>query len=216
MSWFSTPSRGPIIATGSIYARTECPECGSSIIVQNLCVELSCKACRSRIPVPREFWTGLFFRFYGVVKSRNGVSMSINSAISSELPIYARFRQEHPICIQCSSPLDLKARPLGSEGPVPCTGCAFQTASYPAPPWLQQEFPDMQQFYVPIYPPVAPQTRAVSFACPECGGNLRLTDDSPRLVDCRFCKNTLFLPPELWHAMHPIQKRTPWWVATLQ
>ncbi|AKU98414.1 hypothetical protein AKJ09_05078 [Labilithrix luteola] len=213
MSWFSKSESGSNVVTAGIYVRTDCPECGSAIIVSGLHSEIHCKACRSTTQIPRSFWSGLFFRLHGAIPSKNAVSLALGGAITSELPIYARFSPEHPSCIQCRSPLRLDLRPLGTEGPTPCNGCAFATPSFPAPPWLRQEYPDLQQFYAPIHVPPPPQTRTVSFACSDCGANLKLTDDTPRLVDCQYCGHTLFLPADLWHAMHPVQKRTPWWVA---
>ncbi|MFT3768256.1 MAG: hypothetical protein QM820_22630 [Minicystis sp.] len=216
MSWFSGPSTSSI-ATAAIYVRTECPECGSPLIVPGLYGELACKACRSRVPVGREFWSGLFFRLHCAFPGKSPVSLALAGAMSSELPIYARFVAEHPRCIQCSGPLRIDLRPIGTAGPTPCSACPSTTPSFPAPEGLRSEFPDLQQFFQPVQPPPAPAlTRPVGFTCPECGGKLKLTEETPRLVDCQYCNHTLFLPPELWHAMHPIQKRTPWWVAFLR
>jgi DNA-directed RNA polymerase subunit RPC12/RpoP len=212
MSWFSNTEAS--IVTAAIYARTECPECGSSLTIPGLRSELYCKACKSRIPVPKELWSGIFFRLHSVFPSKSAVSLALAGALTSELPIYARFAAEHPSCIQCRSPLRLDLRPLGTEGPTPCSGCALTTPSYPTPPWLRAEYPDLQQFFEPVPPPVpAAQTRTVSYPCPECGANSKLTENTPRLFDCQYCQHTLFLPPELWFAMHPVQRRTPWWVA---
>lgn len=212
MSWFSN-SGAPTLVTAAIYARTECPECGSPMIVPGLRTELACKACRSTVPVPLQFWSGLFFRLHSAIPSKSPVKLALTGALTSELPIYARFVAEHPSCVQCRSPLRLDLRPIGTEGPTPCSGCAFTTPSFPAPAWLHAEYPDLQQFFEPVIVPPPAQPRAVSFACPECGANLKLTDGTPRLVDCQYCNHTLFLPADLWHAKHPVQKRTPWWVA---
>jgi hypothetical protein len=32
------------------------------------------------------------------------------------------------------------------------------------------------------------------------------------MTDCLYCKTTIFLPAELWHALHPVEKRRAWWV----
>lgn len=214
MSWFSGPPASSIV-TASIHVRSECPECGSPLLVPGLRSELECKACQSRVPVGREFWSGLFFRLHTAFPSRSQVSLSLAGAMSSELPIYARFAAEHPFCVHCRGPLRIDLRPIGTTGPTPCSGCAWTTPSYPAPDWLRSEFADLQQFFEPAPPPPPgpASSRPVGFTCPECGGKLKLTEGTRRLVDCQYCEHTLFLPPELWHAMHPVQKRTPWWVA---
>lgn len=55
--------------------------------------------------------------------------------------------------------------------------------------------------------------KTVAFACQECGGKLRLSPQMRRVTECHFCKTLMFLPAELWHALHPIEKRRAWWVA---
>ena len=174
-------------------------------MVPGLRAELSCKACKSMVAVPRHFWSGLFFRLHAVLPSKSPVSLALAGAVTSELPIYARFVAGHPSCVQCGNALRVDLRPLGTEGPTPCGGCASTTPSFPAPAWLRSEYPDLQQFYEPVIAPPPTHTRTVSYACPECGANLKLTDGTPRLVDCQYCNHTLFLPPDLWHAMHPVQ-----------
>ena len=211
MSWFTSGS-APTLISAAIYARTECPECGSALMVPGLRSRLSCKACGSTVDVPQHFWSGLFFRLHSAIPMKSPVKLALLGAMTSELPIYARFAAEHPSCVQCRSPLRLDLCPIGKEGPVPCSRCAFTTPTYPAPEWLRTEYPDLRQFFEPVIAPPPAQTRVVSFACPECGANLKLNDGTPRLVDCQYCNHTLFLPADLWHAMHPIQKRTPWWV----
>jgi hypothetical protein len=173
MPWFSDDPP-PTIVTAAIYVRTDCPECGGPLVVPGLVAELACKACRSRIPIAKEFWSGLFFRLHCVIPGKHPVSLAITSAISSELPIYARFVAEHPSCVRCRAPLRLDMRPLGTEGPTPCSRCPSTTPSFPAPPWLRTEYPDLQQFFEPVPQPVPSAiTRPVSFACPECGANLK-------------------------------------------
>lgn len=94
------------------------------------------QVCRSKIPVAPHFWTGLFFRLHVAFPSKNSVAIGA-TALTSELPIYARFVAEYPRCIHCGGALRIDLRPLGTTGPTPCTGCAWTTPSFPSPPWLR-------------------------------------------------------------------------------
>ena len=79
MSWFSREPASSIV-TAAIYARTECPECGSPLIVPGLRSELACKTCRSRIAVGKELWSGLFFRLHCAIPSKSPVTLSVHFA----------------------------------------------------------------------------------------------------------------------------------------
>lgn len=86
------------------------------------------------------------------------------------------------------------------------------------PPWLQADWPEVSQIVDPSVAGTSPHPAAqarvtrISFACPDCGGKEQVTRESTRLMTCRFCQSVVFLPPEVWNALHPVQKRTSWWI----
>ena len=55
--------------------------------------------------------------------------------------------------------------------------------------------------------------KPVLFNCPRCGGGLDISAEMPRILTCRYCESDLYLPDPLWHALHPIKKRAPFWIA---
>jgi predicted RNA-binding Zn-ribbon protein involved in translation (DUF1610 family) len=92
--------------------------------------------------------------------------------------------------------------------------------TFPTPPWLQELHPKAVQLFnaardetVLAAPVTSPANRPVSFGCPDCGANLKITMESPRILECQFCKTDLFLPDPLWRALHPVRKRATWYVA---
>jgi DNA-directed RNA polymerase subunit RPC12/RpoP len=60
--------------------------------------------------------------------------------------------------------------------------------------------------------PVRNCMRPVLFSCARCGANLEVTADTKRILTCSYCDSDLFLPDALWRALHPVQKRRPFWV----
>lgn len=194
---------------------------------------LVCGACKATSPIPESFWDGLFFRLFSTHRGRNAVSLNLASTFTTELPLYARFTLGAPTCAAsllagssqapCQAPIDLRGCPPGTDGVVPCSACGAVMRTFPAPPLLRTRFPDVLQFFGATRgdePPMAPTPtpndaapRPVTFSCPDCGGHLKLTTDAPRILDCRFCRASVFLPDALWFALHPVQKRRPWWVA---
>jgi ribosomal protein S27E len=110
-------------------------------------------------------------------------------------------------CLECGEN-------LAFEGPaiaVPCRACG-STLDVGAATWkdvfgLREGTASGQAVASPA------ATRPVSFACPDCGANLKIAADAPRILACSFCKADLFLPDPLWRALHPVKKRVPWVVA---
>jgi hypothetical protein len=51
----------------------------------------------------------------------------------------------------------------------------------------------------------------VAFQCPGCAGNL-IIDGKERTVVCSFCDTQVYLPDDLWFALHPVQKKKRWFL----
>ena len=205
----AAPARIGFVA---IYARTDCPECGAAVVIHGLRGELHCRSCDSKIPVPMTYWDGLFFRLFEAFPNGKRFSLELSSGLMSELPLFARFREELPACSSCEAPLPL-LQPLGYEGPIFCARCQHPTRTFGRPHWIPAQFADLRQLFEPVELPVAPSEKTIAFACQECGGKLRLESAMRRVTECHYCKATMFLPAELWHALHPVEKRRAWWVA---
>jgi hypothetical protein len=162
--------------------------------------------------VPLGFWSGLFFRLFEAFPNGKTFSLEMTDGLMSELPLFARFRAEMPSCSACRTPLPLGSAP-GSDGSIFCSRCRHPTRTFGRPHWVPQQFEDLQQFFEPVEVVTAPSTKTISFACDHCGAKLTLAADMRRLTECQFCNTTMFLPAELWHALHPVEKRRAWWVA---
>lgn len=54
--------------------------------------------------------------------------------------------------------------------------------------------------------------KPVLFSCPRCGAGLDIAAESPRILTCKYCDSDLYLPDALWHALHPVKRRAPFWV----
>jgi len=199
----------------AIFARTDCPECGSAVIINRLCDALHCRSCESAIPVPMTYWDGLFFRLFEAFPNGMTFSLTLSTGLMSELPLFARFRAEMPACSACDAPLPL-VQPIGYEGTILCARCQHPTRTFPRPQWIPAQFAALQQFFEPVESVAPLSDKTVAFACQECGGKLRLQAGMRRVTECQYCKATMFLPAELWHALHPVEKRRAWWVAVSQ
>jgi predicted RNA-binding Zn-ribbon protein involved in translation (DUF1610 family) len=203
--------------------RTSCAECGEGMVLEGPRVEAKCAACNSVLSVPADSWKNMFsFRQFtsefGLTEGKTRGS----SLGSGEQKFLVSWGPQRPLCIHCDTLLDLSGAPPGTNGEVLCA-CRKTTPTFPPPPWLAQCDPNVMQIFgapresPPGVTPVSSAAPAglslVSFACPDCGANLKVTPDSARVLRCTYCQNDSFLPDPLWRALHPVRKRTPFFVA---
>jgi len=202
--------------------RTSCTECGEGIVLEGPQPQVTCESCQSVLPVPGQDWKTLFsFREsagrFGLAEGQTrGSSLS-----QGERRFLVSWGPQRPACVGCGTALDLNRAPPGTDGDVPCA-CGRTTPTFPPPAWLATEDPSILQIFgAPRVDPASPGSvpvvenalRLVSFACPDCGANLKVTPESARVLRCTYCSADSFLPDPLWRALHPVRKRTPFFVA---
>jgi hypothetical protein len=114
-----------------------------------------------------------------------------------------------------------EAVPPGGDGRLSCK-CGACIATFPPPEWLRRAVPTAVQLFgaaresAPEGLAVVESSTAIKpvvFGCPRCGAGLDIAAESPRILTCKYCDSDLYLPDALWHALHPVKKRTPFWVA---
>ena len=149
------------------------------------------------------------------------VAVPVSSLSNGELRLLVRWGPARPICPGCAMPLPAEAVPPGGDGRLACR-CGQSIATFPVPEWLRQVVPTALQLFgaardgAPdglVVMESSTATKPVLFGCPRCGAGLDIAPESPRILTCKYCDTDLYLPDALWHALHPIKKRTPFWVA---
>ena len=185
-----------------------------------MCIRDRCRECQSRVEVDATRWKAILdlrsnaAEAHGLTEGRTK-----NSIIVADGTFAIGWGPQRPVC-GCGALLDLSTTPPGTDGMIRCA-CGVSTTTFPPPPWLLAVEPGALQLFgaartfqpsgVGVDPAV--ERRPVSFGCPDCGANLKITTDSPRVLECTFCKTDLFLPDPLWRALHPVKKRSPWVIA---
>ncbi len=197
--------------------RAACSECGEPLTIDGPIRTVRCLACQSSIPIDTIYWKRIM-AWRNSEEARGGAT-STAVGLAGLLPMNVRMQQQWPLCAECERPLQLEGVAPGMDRDVPCA-CGHATPTFPAPAWLAQLDPQAAQLFdaeregVERKAPVVPQaSHPVSFGCPDCGANLKITTESPRILPCQYCKADLFLPDPLWRALHPVKKRRPWYLA---
>lgn len=198
-----------------------CPECGGSVAVEGPLLRVVCKACKSTLELTPENWKGVLeFRKYEAEFSLIEGKTRGSALTHGELKLLVRWGPSRPMCPGCGAPMPAEAVLPGSDGPLSCT-CGASITTLPVPDWLRDVVPSAVQLLGAAREGVPENLEAVEssaahkpvlFSCPSCGAGLDIATESPRILTCKYCDSDLYLPDALWHALHPVKKRAPFWV----
>lgn len=199
-----------------------CPDCGEAVVLDGPRLAATCAACHSLHELDATTWKNLLsFRQFAPEFALTEGRTRGSSLTSGELRILVRWGPGRPACAACSSVLAVDSVPVGGEGTLAC-GCGQSMPTFPVPAWLAQVAPSAVQVFgaaretsverVPLELAASSAVRPVLFSCPQCGANLKVGHDASRILTCGFCDSDIYLPDPLWRSLHPVKKRTPWWV----
>jgi ribosomal protein S27E len=199
--------------------RTSCPECGEPVGIDGPSLEIECHACRSTLAMTAGDWHKVFDRRNFVQPQLSEGETCAWSLRSAELDVTIRFGPQSPLCASCGARMDLSMCAPEMDGKLFCVKCGAPMSTFPAPEWLRAEDRKIRQVFG-VTPKAAgtaqvevrDAAKPVSLSCPDCGGHLKISGDSARVVTCTYCKADLFVPDALWRAVHPVKKRGAWYV----
>jgi predicted RNA-binding Zn-ribbon protein involved in translation (DUF1610 family) len=207
----------------ALKVRVDCPECGTPILIDGPYRRALCEGCRAHVSVAN-LWRGLVER--ALEDGSGGRHFRGKSFIwaGNVVPqiIYAANRDHPPLCSACDEPIPAADDvPDGTDGQFYCPACGAAHPTWPAPGYLTSA----RVTQVFMAPPEDEQGRAIAaaapsdarpimFSCVNCGGALKISADSPRVVPCEYCEVDNHLPAELWNRLHPVRRRRAFWLRT--
>lgn len=190
----------------------ECPGCFQSLPVNGHIQASRCAFCGEPMPLLPDHVAGPVKHarsYYGEVKTdrpENAVNLDKNGYYRF---IYVKAR---PRCFDCGAKLPVDDVEVGTDGEITCA-CGTDNPTYPAPDWVRALVPAAVQFYAaerPLAEDAAPPQ--VTAACPKCGADLTLTEQTRRIHRCEYCSTQVFLPEAAWTALHPVPRPRRWYV----
>ena len=199
-----------------------CGECGARFPLEGPALTATCTSCHSTIEVTTKQWKPIFELYRDAAEFQLTEGKTRGSAlVNGEQQIWIRWGPARPSCVACHQPLPVDAVPPGGDGKLACT-CGESVETFPPPKWLSDIVPEIVQLFgarregapsAATAVAVAAGAKPVLFNCPRCGAGLDIAAESPRILTCQYCESDLYLPDPLWHALHPVKKRTPFWIA---
>lgn len=199
-----------------------CAECGARFPLEGPTLLATCTSCHSRIELSPKNWQPIFELYRDAAQFSLSAGKTRGSALrDGELQILVRWGPSRPSCVECSQPLPVEQVPPGGDGKLSCA-CGESVETFPPPRWLADGVPAIVQLFGAKREMAAPSAGAVVtpndmkpvlWSCPRCGAGLDIAPETPRILTCRYCESDLYLPDPLWHALHPVKKRAPFWIA---
>ncbi len=208
----------------ALKVRIDCPECGGAVMIDAPLPSVSCTECHASIPLvgseAESLWPWIVAN---ALRSAGSAEAFVNDSLlntGAVVPfVYlASHRGAPPRCRCGASMAHLESVPYGSDGQVACLEC-----NAPCRTWANcyaDADGDETRFQVFMTRSHEDSTGAadpvvskpVVFACPSCGSNLPIDTEATRIITCEYCDSDAFLPPQLWNHLHPVRRRSAFWI----
>jgi len=185
-----------------------CPSCGLPVLPRYPVLEMSCHACRTKINLDENFWKEVFDDTRdssGSVTNIGGTGYNI------------QFRRMSPVCPSCKNGFIVE-KITDRPQVINCTHCGAKLAAIPAPDWLSDfkingHYP-VSVIYTEEFSRngISSQNKVLgmTITCSSCGASLSINPESPRNALCQYCQTSNYLSDEVWFSLHPVPKRS-WW-----
>jgi hypothetical protein len=180
----------------ALKARVDCPECGLPVLLEGPWAAMRCPSCHSETAIG--YWWGKLVAA-AQEQAPGGRRFAPRFAMDTSKPIpsifYAVNKGQPPICSGCDKVLDAATQvATGTDGSFQCTHCGEAHETFPAPRHLQggvaQVFLALREGEQ-LAATTAQKAKPVMFSCTNCGGNLKITAETTRIVTCQsicFCR----------------------------
>ena len=189
--------------------KTECDKCGDMLPVNGPVKHVTCGSCQTGYDLTPGVWAGQ------IVSASEGMRTLNNPYTCNDTS------DPDPQCRMCEKHFPFDAALIGQDVTINCPHCGHSVATYPPPDWLKKELPAVSQVIggdreeADGKPGVDLEqkeetSRPVVLSCPNCGGGLKVTSDSQRLIPCEHCNSDVYLPDGVWRRLHPVDMVAPW------
>ena len=186
--------------------RTTCVSCGNPVPMTSASLDLACPSCAA----PKRLAPG-DLDWIVAAGPRSSLATSAKVTNGEGATVLGECESAPIACGGCGATIDDEAL-VGalSRGGLTCR-CGRDVAVRRLPPEL-----DGDGFWTAFVGETsearaAPAGAPVQFACPSCGGAL-LVDGATRTPPCRFCSTRVYLPDDLWRALHPTPTAEPFYL----
>jgi Zn finger protein HypA/HybF involved in hydrogenase expression len=206
---------------GWFTVRSECPHCGQPLPLNGPAQHVSCAHCLRDVRVPDDIWMTVLNAFENGRDAMAVGTRSVGNAVVDGLQVRFEYAHGAPTCEKCGTQYPLDSLHVHTDQDFVCSKCGDPGSTYAAPDWLRQLVPTARQLFSTEpgagdgeqgaleLARVASALKPVVMACPQCGGALKATAESQRILPCQYCQGEIYLPDAVWRRLHPVKTVTP-------
>jgi len=195
----------------------DCTKCGALVPLNGPWESAHCDKCQTDIDVPHDYWKDIIDDIYdelkGELQEGDGRNSTIFGTFNTKL-LYGRLMAR---CEACKTNVKVNES-LTDAYTYTCEKCGRKIPIAPAPDWFKtacQKAKPVVLVNAQLQGEVVTKSKSeigpVAFVCPQCGGGL-VVDGTERVVPCKYCKVSVYLPDDLWLRLHPAMIKTRWFI----
>ena len=189
----------------------KCPKCGNPLQIPGPHLDLLCDHCLETSEAKPKYWDIIPSALeYSSESPGKASGWSQNFRTDIDCMITA------PKCPSCKTLLPAARIAAGTDGDTLCPSCGEDINTYPAPEWLKKVCPNVEQIFGAEksgqIETDSSKVKPITFLCPDCNGNLKITAKEARVITCQYCDSDCYLPDGLWRRLHPVRTRSWWYV----
>ncbi|MBP7737821.1 MAG: hypothetical protein KA369_17700 [Spirochaetes bacterium] len=205
---------------GCFELSTTCGNCGQPAPVNGPLRRIICAGCHKPIAIPPDIIGGFLNEFENEGESLDAGEGRAATLMSGAGTYKYKFWALRPKCAGCGTALP--EFDADADRSISCETCGASIDAYPAPPWLIEIVPSATQCLSPqrettggekpLAKPDESSPTPVVMTCPQCGGALKVTEESKRILTCGYCSVDVYIPDVVWTRLHPAKGTAQWFV----
>jgi len=204
-----------------ISVKIDCSTCSQPVFLNTITSTAYCSYCTSTTHIDNSFWTSILKSSFTKGISKQNLCDLNNVSVESTVSF--------PTCQNCGKEIS-QQKLYNENGNNPqCDSCNTLQKNEEIPYFLRNltikddigRNVSMDLIFSDTTANKFRKTsiKPVVITCVQCGGNLSIDRDTPRIATCTYCNTDQYLPDPLWVKLHPIPTKQFWslrWIPTYQ
>lgn len=200
--------------------KTECNSCGNPLLINAFAREITCEHCNQKNEIPSKLWKSLVVENIHDASNYQEGQRSNSKMFTGGYEFSVGFGKRKARCPKCKTMIPDSVFDTFETGEYKCAQCGngiyirkpddFAGQIVPSAKYIVGE--DLNQIKTGIQGMQKPEAiKPIIFTCPACAANLEV-DGSKRVIICKYCNASVYLPDDLWYELHPAKIVERWYI----